>query len=124
MTDWSTEFAGRRHLAAFHLGMGDIRITMADQDEIVALQARLAEAEALLRDILDCSNPCDACVARIDAFLAGTAGQPSVARLCGLQYGPSLHDFNPDQDNAERCVECGMPTGFHPRPADQQEVKP
>jgi hypothetical protein len=63
MTYWKTEFAGRRHLANFHLGLGDIRITVADQDDIVAMQDRLADAEGVLRCIEIAPNMAEIAVA-------------------------------------------------------------
>ena len=55
-TNWATEFHMRRHDSHFHLGLGDVRVTMADQDDICeqmsALAAELAEYKEGIREVM------------------------------------------------------------------------
>ena len=61
MTDYRKYFDEMRHDKRFHLGMGDIRITNAMQDEIAAenerLRERLAEAEQINTDWFKANGP-------------------------------------------------------------------
>jgi len=74
MMDIESMFEMRRHHKDFHLGLGDIRLTIGDQEsiteEIAYLRARIAELEELLRYIHDYSND-GYIVTRVEAALSG-----------------------------------------------------
>ena len=58
MKELAEYFRSLRHNANFHLGLGDVRLTLAMQEEIIALANRVASQQ--MRAV-DAATPCPYC---------------------------------------------------------------